>query len=75
MKLFQGVNGSMENSLFLGDDQSPYLMVPIRRASQAVMGTGVPQISILKIDTEGAETDILFDLFSSEDFQIPIGAR
>lgn len=72
LPLYQGPHGSAENSLFC--ETGPHKIVTIRRASEAVMETGVPQISILKIDTEGAEPFIILDLFNSNILKIPIGA-
>jgi len=73
MPLYQGPHGTAENTLF-SDAPAPFQVVPVRRASEAVAETGVPQISILKIDVEGAESLILLDLFSSGNLPIPIGA-
>jgi FkbM family methyltransferase len=62
-KLYQGKGTSTTNSLSPNvHNTSAYAEVALRRASSFVAEQGLERISLLKVDTEGAEVPILRDL-------------
>ena len=61
--LYNGHRSSVENSLFPNEATAVNLeQAQLRRASNEFVRLGIDRISILKIDTEGAEVPILYDI-------------
>lgn len=73
MPLYDGTDGPSGNTLFTDSPRS-HQTVSVRRASEAVAELGIDQISILKLNTSGAEPFILLDLFSEASAKLPIAA-